>query len=402
MFEDEVDEITPDFSCPTSHCVVTPFQTLGACGKCERPTPDAYPRIRLGCEYHIASSNGSRTFSGIENFRAGWREMEEGGANPAYRNTWAGCTLVYHYDLILNFEVDTTGDQLNYTSLIIEEHPPDEPMGLVRFLGFKLETSWPEEESNEAFATWNGIEGDQALCTISLCAHRYEHNMTINNGKLDVPHRPVEIALEPAGTGDAFLDKYPLYEYKEVNETTPGPRYIIDQSSSPLRVLIREVSAQMLGEDVVDEYFRNTTFDTIVSNMAKVTTSVIQSSFNERSANQTGTAYWSETFVKVRWQWFIMPISAVLLSTAFLVASLVRSRDKSLFKSSALVPFFCRFEDPIDEGFPSLSAGERANVKALDEAVDGIEAMLKRNGAGHLRFVKTGKITKKRRRERCL
>lgn len=58
--------------------------------------------------------------------------------------------------------------------------------------------------------------------------------------------------------------------------------------------------------------------------------------------NVTGTAYVSETYVLVRWQWLVFISAQVLLSAALLAVAIIKTRNAGLgvIKNSTLPAFF--------------------------------------------------------------
>ena len=97
-----------------------------------------------------------------------------------------------------------------------------------------------------------------------------------------------------------------------------------------------------------------------------------------------GRAFTFESYVHVRWGWITLPVLVVLLTTVFLVAAVVRTRQSrtKLWKSSALAMLFHgldhetrdRFTRPASLAFQKKEA--RGIMVRLDEGVDG-ESMLR-------------------------
>lgn len=80
-----------------------------------------------------------------------------------------------------------------------------------------------------------------------------------------------------------------------------------------------------------------------IQNISTSITYAIGQSKNATSA--TGTALTNETYISVRWVWFILPAVTVAGSLVLLVATIIysRQRDVPSWKQSSLLPLFTRF-----------------------------------------------------------
>jgi hypothetical protein len=137
--------------------------------------------------------------------------------------------------------------------------------------------------------------------------------------------------------------------------------------------------------NTLDSYLADTPWDSLSS----VATSVINSDQNMNSTKLDVTAYELEVYIKVRWLWFIVPLSTVLLAALFLILSIIRSKDEVKFKSSVLAPLFHGLERWQQEG----GVERRMEDERLESATgllriaDEMRVVLRRNDQGYLSFI---------------
>ena len=113
-------------------------------------------------------------------------------------------------------------------------------------------------------------------------------------------------------------------------------------------------------------------------NMASAMTSYIRDGRNATPAY--GIAYQKETYIHVRWAWLALPVGIVLLSAAMLIASIILSKQQTLWKSSSLALLFHALKGlTLDETNPRTR-------KQMEIVAEKMTAELGREGT--LEFVK--------------
>ncbi|KAL9618782.1 MAG: hypothetical protein Q9160_006576 [Pyrenula sp. 1 TL-2023] len=126
--------------------------------------------------------------------------------------------------------------------------------------------------------------------------------------------------------------------------------------------------------------------------IADVTTALLRSfETNPAVENITGYAFGPETYIRVRWQWFLMPVSVVFLSTMFLILTILQSwHQEHLYRSSTLAELFHGLEG-WDTNELKLETGS-GKVKETDsrllEKAKHMKVTLKENDEGILKFMK--------------
>jgi hypothetical protein len=164
-------------------------------------------------------------------------------------------------------------------------------------------------------------------------------------------------------------------------------------SINTLSTQIFQFTRRMLMADspynTLDSYLADTPWDTLALGLSSVATSVINSDQNMNSTKLDVTAYELEVYIKVRWLWFIVPLSTVLLAALFLILSIIRSKDEVKFKSSVLAPLFHGLERWQQEG----GVERRMEDERLESATgllriaDEMRVVLRRNDQGYLSFI---------------
>ncbi|KAJ6020974.1 hypothetical protein N7540_006478 [Penicillium herquei] len=119
-----------------------------------------------------------------------------------------------------------------------------------------------------------------------------------------------------------------------------------------------------IGGSLIDRV-HNLGFEKIMSNVAA---SLTKLQLENTKGTFSGTAHSSEVFVKVKWEWMILPGFLVLAGSIFFIATMVVNRKASmpLWKSSALASFYHGLEKQEDG---SLSTAIIMEVQAEESKV---------------------------------
>lgn len=134
--------------------------------------------------------------------------------------------------------------------------------------------------------------------------------------------------------------------------------------------------------------------------VAELTSTVISSfmrgSQNEKVTNLTGAAFSMETYVHVRWEWFILPTIIVLASVTFLIVIALKTHSKEqLFKSSVLIGYFLKWEqaqeahgdDKVLFNRPIKKTGRQFNWRDLSENGAESRVQLIKKEEGEIVFI---------------
>lgn len=219
------------------------------------------------------------------------------------------------------------------------------------------------------------ITGRINWCHHSFCAKRYEQ-VTITNG------------IMKAGK----ITRFPLHSVRNYTTTIPRSnatnyKLVADGGTNESFIIGKEARDRVFSitslEELADLYFVDDArwtkanwerlFDATESTFA----TMVQSRKNPYHRMSSGPAYEQETFVKVRWEWFILPLSSVLLSTVFLLLTALQSARKPyLYKTSLVATLFHGLEgwskDEMrsqtkwkkqETGWDLLKVAEKSNAK---------------------------------------
>jgi len=121
--------------------------------------------------------------------------------------------------------------------------------------------------------------------------------------------------------------------------------------------------------------FRSGNMSQVVQNMTRSMTGQLRSTFG---VTATGRATSQVVFVRVQWEWLVLPLAVQLLSTACLVlvlASMATHPDMQSWKSSLVAVLFCHLTDSSRPGMKTLHP-EIRSVEALKETAKRTKARL--------------------------
>ncbi|KAI9738733.1 MAG: hypothetical protein M1834_008238 [Cirrosporium novae-zelandiae] len=97
-------------------------------------------------------------------------------------------------------------------------------------------------------------------------------------------------------------------------------------------------------------------------------TSMTNNIREEGGANSTGTAWKTETYIHIRWQWLILPVSLLMLSLVFLIITMLVSNKQNIpvWKSSQLALLF----HGLTPEYRAKTDHENANLDLITEMED--------------------------------
>jgi hypothetical protein len=123
--------------------------------------------------------------------------------------------------------------------------------------------------------------------------------------------------------------------------------------------------------------------------LSDVLSEVIQSPINPNATRIYGDAYGPEIFLRVRWEWFIMPLFLVVASNVFLCLTIFHSRKHPyLFKNSVMAILFHGLEGwEAHDLIPAKRPGKETFHDIMDTA-GRMRASLRRNSDGVLKLKK--------------
>lgn len=98
-------------------------------------------------------------------------------------------------------------------------------------------------------------------------------------------------------------------------------------------------------------------------------------------AKINGTAWTVQSFVHVRWLWLILPASLVALSTAFLILTVVHTRNQYIWKSSPLALLFSNLL--VDDPTPQKPD---PTLRGMEDTSRKIEVLLETSQEGGVRL----------------
>jgi hypothetical protein len=132
------------------------------------------------------------------------------------------------------------------------------------------------------------------------------------------------------------------------------------------------------------------------SDLSNVTLNIADTLSNQiRSNNPTGdnfnvstspgTAFFNETYMRVRWPWLILPLAETALGAILLVITIVITRQQPLLKTSVIAYLTSGLEgwteDDLDVARPRNVTQEK-----LEDLAEGMRARLEEDVGGRLRF----------------
>lgn len=124
----------------------------------------------------------------------------------------------------------------------------------------------------------------------------------------------------------------------------------------------------------------------VTQNLADTLTNQIRSTSPGDNLNSTklaGNAYITETYIRIRWQWIVVPLAEAVLTCVLLIISIFTTRSEPLLKSSVLAFLFHPLEGLRAE---DLNMNEINTPSKLEEVSETMMAKLETGKDGRVRF----------------
>jgi hypothetical protein len=219
-------------------------------------------------------------------------------------------------------------------------------------------------------------------CRPSLCARRYENISVGPSGKTT------------AKTTDVHLDVNGLLHIAtastlQAKDDSNNTFYI---GTDPVYSLWSEVWWSMTEKDFTYSLYRNLPrakddWAQLWERISDVITQAIRSPANPNATRIYGEAYGPEIFVRVRWEWFIVPISLVVGSNIFLCLTIYHNRKNPyLYKNSVMAILFHSLEGwHAHELIPAKKPGKETYADIVNTA-GNMRASFRRNSDGVLKL----------------
>lgn len=228
-------------------------------------------------------------------------------------------------------------------------------------------------ENLDRFGEFNGT---LTHCRISFCAQEYK-NVSIQDGQTkigSITERP----LLRSGFDEVFNDTLATVEGSDFSFRI-GPKHLA-QLASTIELVAYSSSFQEFIKDLVDKADWPLAFERI----ATFVSDYVRSADNPDAGFEYGQAYFSETFIQIRWAWLILPLLILLLSIAILACTIIESSQKLIiFKHSILAPILPRLENGHTVELQTASSGRQTDTD-LFKLASGMRATLIKDGDGTL------------------
>lgn len=184
-------------------------------------------------------------------------------------------------------------------------------------------------------------------CSLSYCAKRYQ-SAIIQNGALTFGNI-IDIPLKRENESHAYNPETfgdPFDEVLIATDPAISTRYTIGQHTR-LSLKARIATFTNTTDFQYNLYFyqnRDAVPGNWTNRFHKIADSmslIIQNSRNPNTTKIAAEVFSEQVFVRVRWAWFVLPLSVVLTSILFLFVTIFQSRTKPyLFKTSIIAVLF--------------------------------------------------------------
>jgi hypothetical protein len=413
-----------NYYCPTSECRFPEFNSLALCSSCE--IEPVYINTSNACIHQVSIRSGDyqnitdlKTYiqnaSSQPNFEAYMRTqcINERYPYPSLvietrvslvDATWTiqpdGKITVDKIDYITTHVSDqidgvatyivkaenmtATNTTLQYIQGCINHYPRDTPYNntttVTTYTCFDL-TSYMGVFTD--LSRLGEINGTITRCELEMCVQTYKQPTFKNNQFF-----PGELIDNPFETEGNWT-------------TTEGPhdaRFGFDFGYNGVDLFGRQLASATGtdGYDHLDTYdsglvrILNGNFTEVFRRLAAACSVVMQSPKNSETRKIVGTAYALETYVKVRWVWLIMPLSVFLISTVFMIYTVVRCwKIPYLYKTSSLATLFHGLEVAAFEDFEkNFEEHEKETDDDMFKIAEKMRVRLGHDGNGRLKLKK--------------
>jgi hypothetical protein len=359
----------PAFQCRSNKCVWPDVSTLGICKTCT----DVTKASSFECKETINSRTKSLTCT-------------YGSPNNFFLDIYSS----FSRNLSEPYQFGETllGTNLNKTKSVI--YPSQSEFFLLwsAFVQSK-EKSPPIIWRNDSAAVKGQLKHTVYECRLDFCAHSWNNISSVGNtlmvGEKKMSH--LNSTGESTDTINAEGQKENLYH---LVPTAPDWKGLsVFKIRSVTRGLLNEF-LQSLFDRSDDPYpFSmqavlqiNNDIEATLDSIAESVTEAMRDGLN--STQVLGETYRDETFVEVRWEWFVVPATVLVLSVVFFCYTILLNRSKHgiIWKSSVLAPLCHEAMSLTSDGYIPEKRSE------LDGIAEKNHVRLRRDDHGQWRFIK--------------
>jgi hypothetical protein len=224
------------------------------------------------------------------------------------------------------------------------------------------------------------INGTITRCRPTLCARQY-HNVTIN---------PTGVRAENTTDFPFITSSWyrgaPVTAYDKFNN-----KFLFADGAYFLPDIFERVTSSDSFKYLLKSYLPKTGHDweNLFERMSDVMTQGLQSPLNPNATRLYGPAYGSETFIRVRWPWFIMPLCLVAAANVFIAMTIYRSRQSPyLFKNSVMAVLFHGLQDSEKQEILLASVSKKQTHEGLTTELSTLRVSFRKDKNGVLRLEK--------------
>jgi hypothetical protein len=231
---------------------------------------------------------------------------------------------------------------------------------------------------------WKGVTLSRQHCRVNFSSTLNIYSR-IQNGDITIIDRNEEVEFSRDCPGcNILVDRKWDHNTKAMHRMSTDSRRRLSQT-------LLEVGNNALSLPLMNVMLVNQTTEDIARLFSSTISTFLQSESNVNLTRSNGTAYGSETYVRVRWQWMIMPCFIVAASAVFLLSTIFESRNKEQrFRSSILTGFFNGLSGFSEDDLRAVEGplGNVDNDQDLKKRAKNARVKLVRSEAGKLSFAK--------------
>jgi hypothetical protein len=361
---------SPAFDRHATNCSFGKFTTLGVCNTCEDLTPSiTYNCSRwcpecstFLCDYH------SPRFASIIWARESYVDSNSSNIQMAYN-----ARAVPHTNESTTFATFITDNGQGMISVRVlspgidktENMTANAPPVQVQHCSW----GWCARTYESVTASPGGIQNGN-----------YTSEFLVHKGLYKPPgHSPDIQAWVSDSTGKVF----------QIQANTDYNMWLILSRILSVTVRTQSSTTSSISDNTLDFGGALSQGDTsvIMSDITDTLTAQIRSQAldNPNATQFPGTAQFSETYVKVRWPWLILPLVETLLASLLLITSIVIGAGQPLWKNSVTATLFHGLEGWSDQ---DLVVPKYESSGSLDRMAKGMDVELARNGEGVLKLIR--------------
>jgi hypothetical protein len=189
--------------------------------------------------------------------------------------------------------------------------------------------------------TWDLYDPEAIECVLYYCVQQY--NASVSGGVLtqEVTHMYTN-STDAGFSEDVIITPPPSAEFP-----LPDTFDILSQSAAALYAYLGSIftgtdtsstGEDQFNSDITQALHQTTDIPGLIANLAASMTNNMRTNSDQIN----GTAWKTDTYVRVRWAWLTLPAGSVLLTFIFLLGSILRNRNRDVatWKSSVLAVLF--------------------------------------------------------------